>query len=178
MKVHLLLSQYHYCELDSSWKVMAHGDALEGKWRGNWRMEWVASTLHTPSEHGVSSITTAEVHTSATSSRLNWSPCRFKWTCPFRWKTKSGFWECKGKGKVIPLQARCGPESRGIALLFYKGVSGQQHVPAVLYPGKDPVPILREAGWAPGPVWADGKSCPHGVSARVPSHFFYRARTV
>ena len=24
---------------------MAHGDAGAGKWRGNWRMEWVASTL-------------------------------------------------------------------------------------------------------------------------------------
>ena len=35
---------------------MAHGDTREGKWRGNWRMEWVASTLHTTSEHGVSSI--------------------------------------------------------------------------------------------------------------------------
>jgi len=28
-------------------------------------------------------------------------------------------------------------------------------------PGKDPVPILQEAGWAPGPVWAGGKSRPH-----------------
>jgi hypothetical protein len=27
-----------------------------GEWRGNWRMEWVASTLHTTSEHGVSCI--------------------------------------------------------------------------------------------------------------------------
>jgi hypothetical protein len=27
---------------------MAHGDAREGKWRGNWRMEWVASTLTLP----------------------------------------------------------------------------------------------------------------------------------
>ena len=27
--------------------------------------------------------------------------------------------------------------------------------------GKDPVPILEEAGWAPGPVWAGGKSRPH-----------------
>ena len=27
---------------------MAHGDAREGKWRGNWRMEWVASTLTRP----------------------------------------------------------------------------------------------------------------------------------
>jgi len=40
----------------SSWNVMAHGDARAGKWWGNWRMEWVASTLHTTSEHGVSSI--------------------------------------------------------------------------------------------------------------------------
>jgi hypothetical protein len=35
-------------------------------------MEWVAGTLHTTSEHGVSSITTADAHTSAASS-----PCRF-----------------------------------------------------------------------------------------------------
>ena len=28
-------------------------------------------------------------------------------------------------------------------------------------PGKDPVPILQEAGWAPGPVWTGGKSRPH-----------------
>ena len=28
-------------------------------------------------------------------------------------------------------------------------------------PGKDPVPILQEAGWAPGPIWTGGKSCPH-----------------
>ena len=43
-------------EVESSLNVMAHGDAREGKRRGNWRMEWVASTLHTTSEHGVSSI--------------------------------------------------------------------------------------------------------------------------
>jgi len=65
-----------------------------GKWRGDWRMEWVASTLHTTSEHGVSSITTADVHTSAVSSRLNWRPGQFKWTRPFRLKTKSGFCAC------------------------------------------------------------------------------------
>jgi len=51
--------------------LVAHRDAREGKRRGNWRMEWVASTLHTTSEHGVSSITTADAHTSAASSRLN-----------------------------------------------------------------------------------------------------------
>ena len=60
--------------VDSSLNVMAHGDVWEGKWRGNWRMEWVASTLHTTSEHGVSNITTADAHTSASSSRLNWRP--------------------------------------------------------------------------------------------------------
>jgi len=60
--------------LDSSWNVMAHGAAREGKWRGNWRIEWVASSLHTTSEHGVSSITTADAHTSAASSLLNWRP--------------------------------------------------------------------------------------------------------
>ena len=28
-------------------------------------------------------------------------------------------------------------------------------------PGKDPVPILQEAVWAPGAVWKGGKSRPH-----------------
>ena len=73
---------------------MAHGNAREGKWRGIWRMEWVASTLHTTSERGVSSITTADAYTSAASSRLNWRPRRFKWTRPCRRKTKSGFCAC------------------------------------------------------------------------------------
>jgi len=80
--------------VQSSWYVMAHGDAREGKWRGNWRMEWVASTLHITSEHGVSNITTVDAHTLAASSRLNWRPHRFKCTCPFRRKTKSGFCAC------------------------------------------------------------------------------------
>ena len=31
---------------------------------------------------------------------------------------------------------------------------GQRHAPAAFYPGKDPVPIVQEAGWAPGPVSA------------------------
>jgi hypothetical protein len=65
-----------------------------GKWRGNLRMEWVASTLHFTSEHGVSSITTADSHTSAASSRLNWRPCRFKLTRSFYRKTKCGFCAC------------------------------------------------------------------------------------
>ena len=81
--------------VDPSWNVMAHGDLREWKWGGNWQVEWVASTLHTTSEHGVSIITTADAHTSAANSRLNWRPPRrFKWTRPFRRKTKSGFCAC------------------------------------------------------------------------------------
>ena len=30
---------------------------------------------------------------------------------------------------------------------------GQRHVRPQLGPGKDPVPIVQEAGWASGPVW-------------------------
>jgi len=74
--------------VESSWNVMAQGDARERKWKRNWRMEWLASTLHTTSEHGVSSITTADAHTSAVSSRLKGRPRWFKWTRPFRRKTK------------------------------------------------------------------------------------------
>jgi hypothetical protein len=83
-----------YDKVEFIWNVMALGDARAEKWRGNWRMEWVASTLQTTSEHGVSSITTADAHTSAANSRLNWHPRRFKWTRPFRRKTKSRFCAC------------------------------------------------------------------------------------
>jgi len=57
---------------------------------------------------------------------------------------------------------------RGIALLFHD--RGTRRVWLVsstplphFTPGKDPVPILQEAGWAPGPVWTGGKSRPHGI---------------
>ena len=77
--------------VESSLNVMAHGDALEGKWRGNWRIDWVASTLYTTSEHGVSSITTTDAHTSAASSRLKWRPSDLNWLVRFaeRWSLVS-----------------------------------------------------------------------------------------
>ena len=28
-------------------------------------------------------------------------------------------------------------------------------------PGKDPIPIVQEAGWVPEPVWTGGTSRPH-----------------
>jgi len=58
-------------------------------------MQWVASTLHTTSEHGVSSITTADVHTSAVSSRLNWRPpADLNGLLRFTRKKKSGLCAC------------------------------------------------------------------------------------
>jgi hypothetical protein len=52
----------------------------------------------------------------------------------------------RGRGGIAPTHSR----PRHLI-----GVSGQCHVPAVLYPpGKGPpVPIGQEAGWAPEPVW-------------------------
>ena len=54
---------------------------------------------------------------------------------------------------------------RGIALLFHdrgtrKGWVVSSTPRPHFNPGKDPVPILQEAGCAPGPVWMGGKSRP------------------
>jgi hypothetical protein len=88
------ISMFELLAVECVWNLMAHCDAREGKWRGNWRMEWVASTLHTTTQRDVSSITKADSHASAASSRLNWRPRRFKWTRPFRRKRSSGFCAC------------------------------------------------------------------------------------
>jgi hypothetical protein len=37
-------------------------------------------------------------------------------------------------------------------------VGGQNHALAALTPGKDSVPIVQEAGWAPGPVWTSAEN--------------------
>jgi len=50
---------------------MAHGDAREGKVKGKLADGVGSHYLHTTSEHAVSSITTADAHTSAASSRLD-----------------------------------------------------------------------------------------------------------
>jgi len=55
---------------------------------------------------------------------------------------------------------------RGIALLFHDCSTRRRWVVSSaprphFTPGKGPVPILQEAGWAPGPVWTGGKSRPH-----------------
>jgi len=58
---------------------------------------------------------------------------------------------------------------RSIALLFHdrgtrRGWVVSSTALTHFTPGKDPVPILQEAGWAPGPVWTGGQSRPHRYS--------------
>ena len=48
------------------------------------------------------------------------------------------------------------------------GVGGQRHTPAALPPGKDPVPIVQEAGWAPGPVWTGAENLAPPTGIRFP----------
>jgi len=62
---------------------------------------------------------------------------------------------------------------RGIVLLFHdrgtrRGWVFSSTPRPHFTPGKEPVPILQEAGWAPGPVWTGGKSRPHRDS--IPDH--------
>jgi len=71
---------------------------------------------------------------------------------------------------------------RGIALLFHdRGTRRGWVVSSItrphFTPGKDPVPIVQKAGWAPGPVWTGGKSRPHRDSIpdrRARSQSLYR----
>ena len=48
-------------------------------------------------------------------------------------------------------------------------------------PGKDPVPIVQEAGWAPGPVWTGAENLAPPTGIRSPdgparSQSLYRLR--
>ena len=76
-------------------------------------------------------------------------------------------------------------ESRGIALPFLGHSTrrgwGVSVTPQPLFiPGKDPVPIVQEAGWAPGPVWTGAEIlAPTGIrSPELPTHSqsLYRLR--
>ena len=53
---------------------------------------------------------------------------------------------------------------RGILLFYDTGTRRGKVVSSTprphFTPRKEAVPILQEAGWAPGPVWTDGKSRP------------------
>jgi len=62
---------------------------------------------------------------------------------------------------------------RGIVLLFHdhgtrRGWVVSRTPRPHFTPRKDPIPIVQEAGWAPGPVWLGGKSRPHSDSIPEP----------
>ena len=75
------------------------------------------------------------------------------------WLTK----EKMCKGKVLPITGHEGPEGEEMysptfpSTLALDGVGCQHHAPAAL-PRKDPVPIVQDAGWAPGPVWTGAEN--------------------
>jgi hypothetical protein len=90
------------------------------------------------------------------------------------WHTVLHVWfsvYCKVKVKFTLLQAswpwRGG---RGIALPILNLSTRRGWVisttPPLLNPGKDMVPIVKEAGWAPGPVWTCAKNfAPTGIQS-------------
>jgi len=84
----------------------------------------------------------------------------------FTWRL---MYTCVSKVKVKLSHYRPGVAQRvgrGIALLFHdRGTRRGRVVSSTprphFTPGKEPVPILQEAVWAPGLVWTCGKSRPH-----------------
>jgi hypothetical protein len=49
-----------------------------------------------------------------------------------------------------------------------EGVCGQHHTPAAFTSGKDPLPIVQEAGWALEPVWIGAENlAPPGLDPRT-----------
>jgi hypothetical protein len=67
-------------------------------------------------------------------------------------------------GVETPIQPRCVPEwGGGIALLFHdhgtrRGWVISRTPQSCFTPGKDPVPIVQEAEWAPDPVWTGAEN--------------------
>ena len=83
---------------------------------------------------------------------------------------------CKVKVKVHPftgteaLYRHRGSVETVRPIVGVEEVSGGRQAPVTLYPRKDPVPIVQEAGWAPGPVWTSAENLtPHRDSIPGPS---------
>ena len=86
----------------------------------------------------------------------------YSWCGPW---IKDTFWE-DGETCILQRPSVTQRVGRGIALLFHDRGTRRRWVVSstprpYFIPGKDPVPILHEAGWATGPVWTGGKSRPH-----------------
>jgi len=97
-----------------------------------------------------------------------------KFECTGRWELKKDkVHPCTGSEALYRPYGTWG--SRGIALLFLDYGTRRGWVvsvtPRLLFtPGKDPVPIVQEAGWAPVQVWTGAEiSPPHRDSITGPS---------
>ena len=72
----------------------------------------------------------------------------------------------KGKGKGLPRTGHEGPDGEQMYKLYSSSTSalevGGWSAPRLgrFTPRKDPVPIVQEAGWAPGPVWTVAENVP------------------
>ena len=69
----------------------------------------------------------------------------------------------KGKGKVHPRTGHGDPEGEQICSFTLPSTSAPDGGwstprPGRFTPGKDPVPIVWETGWAPGPVWTGAEN--------------------
>jgi len=78
------------------WKrnLVAHGDARVEKWRGKRRMEWVANTLALYRNSLYPALLPLMRTPRLPAADWTDTPRQFKWTRPFRRKTKSGFCAC------------------------------------------------------------------------------------
>jgi hypothetical protein len=71
-----------------------------------------------------------------------------------------------GEGKGHPITGHEGPRGEAEVRLYSFSTSAlggggwSAPRPGRFTPGKDPVPIIQEAGWAPGPVWTCAKNLP------------------
>jgi hypothetical protein len=77
---------------------------------------------------------------------------------------------CYVKGKGHPITGhqvpRGGVEEKLLLILNLSARRGRVVITTLgrFIPGKDPVPIVQEAGWAPGPVWMCAKNlAPTGI---------------
>ena len=131
-------------------------------------MQWVASTLHTTSEHGVSSITTADgAHLGCQqSTELTPPPGRFKWTRPFRPKNEIRFLRLcyhisTGLYLLHNLQREYGEYLQG--LLFYMYLFYEKNTER----RKMYIPSIRKAGLC-GSTPSHFCRLPNGATAADP----------
>ena len=76
----------------------------------------------------------------------------------------------KGKDKVHPTTDHEGPvgeqmySSTPLSTSALDGGGWSTPRPGRFTPGKDPIPIVQEAGWAPGPLWTSAENlAPIGI---------------